>query len=419
MMLFWMITAAMILVALVMLAPALLRKRAESALDRDRQNLVIARERLNELKAERESGGLDPAQYEQARLELEQVLLDDIDEKREAPELRTSSRAGWTGMLSLLVLVPLLTIGLYYQLGHPDMASSVDPRVAAHAGGTGSGQGMPSVEEMLGSLVERLKENPQDAEGWFLLGRSLMVVKEYPKASTAFENLHGLVGDQPTVLLAWADAAAMAQGGSMSGKPAELVRQAVGLAPDDTTALWLAGMVEAQDGNYSKALVYWERLQPLLQDDPQSSQRIAAMMATAREKGGMSAASAAPVSAGAAKAVSPASVEVRVTMAPELQGKVGPEQRLFIFATALQGPKMPLAAARLQAKDLPVELTLDDSSAMTPAMKLSNFEQVKVGARISRSGNPIAGSGDLTGEVAPVKVTGAGVVEIVIDKVVP
>ncbi len=419
MMLFWIVTAAMILVALVILAPALLSKRTQAALDRDQQNLVIARERLKELDADKASGALDQTQYEQAKLELEQVLLNDIDEKSEAPELRTAGKAGRGGLLSLLVLVPLLTIGLYYQLGKPDMVSSADQRMAAHAPGNDSGQGMASVEEMLEGLVARLKENPQDAEGWFLLGRSLMTLNEYAKASTAFENLHRLVGDQSSVLLAWADAAAMAQGGDMRGKPAELVRKAVALAPNDVTALWLAGMVEAQDENYSKALEYWQLLQPLLKDDPESSQRLAAMIAAAREKGGLSAAAVAPATESAPETVSLAAVKVRVSLAPELREKTAPGQSLFIFATALQGPKMPLAAARLQVNDLPVELTLDDSSAMMPAMKLSNFEQVRVGARISKSGDPITSSGDLTGEVVPVKVTGAGVVEIVINKVAP
>lgn len=417
-MLFWIITAAMILVALLILAPTLLRKRGADDLDRDRQNLVIARERLNELKSERDSGVLDEAQYQQARLELEQVLLDDIDEQQEAPALQASRRSGRLALAALLLLVPLLTLGLYYRLGHPELTASVDSQVAAHAAGTGDSGGARSVEAMMNSLVERLKKNPQDAEGWFLLGRSLMVVKEYGKAAIAFENLHRLTGDQASVLLAWADAAAMAQGGALTGKPAELVRKAVALAPDDATALWLAGMVEAQAENYDQALAYWERLQPMLKDDPESSRRLAGMIATAREKGGVSQAAAAGGET-PQPAAAPASIRVRVSLAPALRDQVDGDQRLFVFATALQGPKMPLAAARLQAKDLPVEVTLDDSSAMMPAMRLSNFEQVKVGARISRSGNPIASSGDLTGSVSPVKVQGAGPIEIVIDRVVP
>ncbi len=102
-------------------------------------------------------------------------------------------------------------------------------------------------------------------------------------AAAAFEKVHQLVGEEPSVLLAWADAVAMKENGNMRGKPAELIRRAVKLAPDNTTALWLAGMVEEQAGNYELAISYWERLAPQIQDDPQASARIATLISKARE----------------------------------------------------------------------------------------------------------------------------------------
>jgi len=176
-------------------------------------------------------------------------------------------------------------------------------------------------------------------------------------------------------------------------------------------------MVEEQDGNHKLALQHWERLMPLVEDDPESRDRVASLIAMAREKAGLppkaeTAGQKAPV------ADSPA-VKVRVTLSPELQSRAQPDDSLFIYARALQGPRMPLAAARMKVEDLPLEVTLDDSGAMTPQMKISNFDQVVVGARISRSGNAITASGDLKGEVSPVKVGADGMVEILIDMVVP
>ena len=143
------------------------------------------------------------------------------------------------------------------------------------------------------------------------------------------------------------------------------------------------------------------------------------MIAAARQKGGLSAGPVAVADKPEPAAPAGAAIRVRISLAPELQDQVKPEESLFIYARALQGPKMPLAAARHQVRDLPLELTLDDAGAMMPAMKLSNFEQVVVGARVSRTGGAIAQSGDLRGEISPVPVRDAGLVEVVIDSTVP
>ena len=410
----------MILAALLLIEPALMRNRQSDPLDRDQQNVVIARERLAELEAERDQGILDQAQFEKAKGELEQSLLRDLDQKGGDIVDAGAAGSGRLAMGIVAVFVPALTLGLYFYLGAPNL---VEPRNPALAEGHGAGGALPPVEKMVGALIERLKQNPEDSEGWYLLGRTNMALKDYANAAVAFERVHQLVGDEPSVLLAWADALAMREQGNMLGRAGELIRKAVNLVPDDTTALWLAGMVEEQAGNNQLAISYWERLAPRLQDDPEASARIAMLIARAREKSGAStrtAASApeAPAGAGSAGVVDK-SVSVRVSLSPALVGKADPEEALFIYARALQGPKMPLAAARRQVKDLPLTLLLDDSGAMMPSMKISSFEQVVVGARISRSGGAIAQSGDLTGEVSPVNVGAGTVVEIVIDRVVP
>lgn len=420
MILFWTITAVMILTALLLLAPALLRRRGSESRDRDQQNVVIARERLAELCDERDQGALDQAQFEQAKSELESSLLQDLDHRGIDVIGNSNKKSGWLALGVVALFVPLLTLGLYAYLGSPQLV--LPPNPALTEGHSSEGK-MPPVEEMVDRLVERLKQNPDDAEGWYLLGRTNMALKDYATAATAFEKVHELVGDEPAVLLAWADALAMRDQGNMLGHTAELIRKAVGLSPDDSTALWLAGMVEEQTGNYAQAISYWERLAPQIADDPQARERVAALISRAREKSRSSAEPAAMVGAAAAvqeaAAVVGKSVSVRVSLAPELSGKVGPEEAVFIYARAMQGPKMPLAAERRQVKELPLTLTLDDAGAMVPAMKISNFDQVVVGARVSRSGGAIAQSGDLTGEVTAVTVGTDTLVEVLIDKVVP
>lgn len=113
----------------------------------------------------------------------------------------------------------------------------------------------------------------------------------------------------------------------------------------------------------------------------------------------------------------PASVSGKVSLSPALASKVSPTDTVFILARAAQGPRMPLAVFRKQVKDLPIEFNLDDSMAMQPQMKLSNFDQVVVAARVSKSGGAMSQSGDFEGVSATVK-PGAKGLNIVIDTVV-
>ena len=417
-MLFWILVAVMILVAVGSFAPAFLRKSAAAAaLDRDQQNVVIAKERLAELEGELNDGVLDQAQFEQSKLELEQALLIDLGEERTSgPQVAPGRRSGLGALIGFGIFVPVMTLWIYFSIGSPDLIDGAkSPQVAAH--GTGSEGAMPSLQEMLGALKARLAEEPNDSEGWFLLGRTYMAVDDYANAAKTYEKVYQLVGEQPAVMLALADAHAMAQAGEMRGRPAELVRKAVQMVPTDTTALWLAGIAEDQEGNHRAAIDYWNRLRPLLQGDAASLDRVDGLIARAMEKGNIETTGVAvpePTVAAADK-----TIKVRVDLDPALRDGIGLEESVFVFARALSGPRMPLAAARHKVSDFPIDLTLDDNSAMAPQTRLSNFDQVLVGARVSRSGNPIVSSGDLTGQVSPVRPGSEAVVEVLINSRVP
>lgn len=413
MILFWILLAAMVVVGLAFLAPALLRTAALKASDRDQQNVVIGRERLAELQADHATGILSDSEYEQTKRELEQTLLIDLEGRDETDSHRESNGGGRATLLASALFVAIATVTVYLYLGSPQM---VDP--AAMLAQQQSSEKLPSVEEMMTALVERLKENPEDAEGWYLLGRTYMAVQDYQKAVFAFDKLNQLVSDQPSILLALADALAMSSGGDMQGRPAELIRKAIQLAPEDQTALWLAGMVEDQAGNYPLALTHWRHLQTLITDDAESLQRVDSLIARAEQRlsasGQTDSIESAKVPASMIKAIT-----ARISLADELAAKVEPDESLFIYARAMEGSRMPLAAVRMKVRDLPATVELSDTQAMVPGMNLSRFKQVVVGARISKSGNAIAASGDLLGEVSPVEVADDAVVDLVINSVLP
>jgi cytochrome c-type biogenesis protein CcmH len=424
MMLFWTITAVMVAAALAIIAPALLRRRQASDLDRNAQNVAIARERLAELDAELATGVISAEEHADSKRELEQVLLQDIEESgqaKAAPAVGASH--GKFTLLSLAILVPLLSVVLYQNLGTPSLITAQSGKPATGAGHSNGAQAGSMADRAI-KLRQRLEEqSPGDANGWFLLGRTYMTIKDYPQAAQAFDRAYQLTGDQPAVMLALADALTMSQPDVPSARAAELVEKALALEPENTTALWMAGLNAADRGDYNEALRLMQKLHPLLAASPQDQQQLEIQIARLSAAAGIEppalarrpAAQAPDTSA----AVPGATVRLRVSLSPAMQQQANAGDTVFIYARAMNGPRFPLAAARHRVSDLPLEITLSDAQAVMPTAKLSDFPLVKVGARVSASGNAIAQSGDLIGERPDIEVGGKDVVEIVIDSVQP
>ncbi len=420
MMIFWLVAALLIVAALLFLLPPLIKARAsDDVLARDELNLTIFKDQMKELEADLEAGVLTAEQYEIARQDLERDFLHDSGESGNASSGQTDRIIGRAAAVVVLVLMPVLAVSIYGMLGAG--AAGLDPDSARPDVQAEGHQG--TLEEQIAMLREHLQNNPEDAEGWLMLARSYYFMKDFAAASEAYERASALIQDSdPNLFADWADAAAMAQGRQMAGKPYELAKKALSLQPFHQKALWLAGTAAFQAEDYDTTLEYWQRLVKLFPEGSENHvqmqrniDEIKAMLASSGEAQTPSAAAettASPSGAGA-------SLHGVVRLSDELQGRVSPEQVVFVYARAPSGPRMPLAIVRKQVKDLPLAFTLDDSTAMTPAMKLSAFPQVMVGARVSQSGNAISQSGDLEVVMGPVDVSSAGELELVIDSVVP
>jgi cytochrome c-type biogenesis protein CcmH len=200
----------------------------------------------------------------------------------------------------------------------------------------------------------------------------------------------------------------MQQGGNLEGAPLRLIEQALQSNPANLKALALAGTAAYERRDYAAAVGYWSRAQAGAPPDSDFSRGLQSSIADARAAGG---AAVAPAAAGA-------SISGRVSLAPALAARVSPDDTVFIFARAVDGPRMPLAIVKRRAAELPLSFSLDDSLAMSPETKLSAHAQVVVGARISRSGNALPQSGDLEGQSAPLANRAAGI-ELQIDRVRP
>jgi cytochrome c-type biogenesis protein CcmH len=314
------------------------------------------------------------------------------------------------GTLTAFVLV-LAAIG-YAWYGTPAALRGQVP-LAAQDGPPGHDAQREQIAAMVGKLEERLKSEPDDAEGWSMLGRTYSVLGRYPEAVEVFKRVVALrAGDAPALAQALADqadATAMAAGRRLAGEPEQLIERALQADPKNLKALALAGTIAFDKQDFARAARLWQDAVAAAEPDSELARNLLGGIAEAQARAGLPAEAA---SGAAPAAPAAARVSGRVTLAASLQGRAAPEDTLYVFARAagsVAGPRPPLAILRKQVKDLPLTFTLDDSLAMSPAMRLSSAKQVIVGARISKSGNPIAQPGDLQGLSPPVDVGASGV----------
>jgi cytochrome c-type biogenesis protein CcmH len=415
----------MIVIALVFLLRPLKLDSNQNDIDRTAQNISIAKDRFNELKLELEQGVINQQEYEQTQEELEQSLLNDVEQlPSENVSQDNSSSSNRVTQLALITGIPVIAISLYAYLGQPELIGASKKQAAVPAGHAlmnGAGK-LGTVEQMVEKLAVKMKEQPDNAEGWFMLGRSYMSLSRYKEAVAALEKTNLLVPNNPTVMLRYADALTMLRGGQISGKPFELIKRAVEIKPDDPTGLWLLGMGYDEQGEYSKAISYWTLLLPLLKDE-KSINEVKNLVRKAKNKSGRNIADSSTLETRAMEKESTSdlnisSLKVAVSLDSKFNENVSKNDTVFIFAKAVNGPPMPLAIVRKQVKDLPLEVTLDDTMAMTPTMKLSNFNKVQVVARVSKSGSAKALSGDLQSEKHIASAIQKEKIELIINKLV-
>ena len=430
---FWFLAAGMLLLALVFVLPPLLGRGARAGVSQRELNLAVYRARLVELEGERDSQRITDAQFEQAKAELMQDMLEDVDPEDEAQA--AAPRAGRIAAIVTGVLLPLAVLGIYNTTGSWRLIDAPRMQAAAQSaapqqGQQSTGEQAPSMEEMVERLAARMQQEPGDLEGWVMLGRSYFILKRYSDAAQAYSHAMALVEEEdPDLLADYAEALALAHGNTMAGAPAKLLERALAIDPAHPKSLWYGGLAAYEAEDYAKAVDYWQKLMVQLPADSDNAVQLQQYLSKAQAGLGGDAAVAAgepvaePAPAAAGSAATPAAaapvaaLQVEVSLDAALAEKVGPNDTLFVFARAANGPRMPLAIVRKTVADLPLTVRLDDSMAMTPAMKLSAFPQVVVGARISKSGTAMPQAGDVQGVSEPVKPGNAVTVQVLINEI--
>lgn len=317
--------------------------------------------------------------------------------------------------LAVTGFVVAVAVAGYLVTGRPQAIGG--PPAAAAAG---TGVSAEQIEAMVGNLARKLQQQPDDATGWTMLGRSYMVLGRYAEAQAAFERRLKLQAQDAGAHADLADAMAMAGGRTLQGEPSKLIERALQLDPNHPKALALAGSAAFDRGDFLAAARHWDRVAELAGPDSEAGRQARSGADEARMRAGAPAAAQAGPTAQPATAAS--SVSGTVTLAAALKERARPDDAVFVFARSADagagGPRPPLAVLRAKVRDLPLQFKLDDQLAMVPGAGISSAKQVLVGARISKSGQPAPVAGDLEGFSAPVAV-GARDLRIEIGHVVP
>lgn len=406
---FWLLAAVLTALALAMVLPPLLQQRTAAPVRAG--NLGVLREQQAQLDAELAAGSVTQAQYAAARLELQRrVLEEDSAHGDPARAPGHTLRSPQTAVLLGLGL-PVLAVALYLQLGNPQ-AALLAPADRDNA------VSMQAVQDMVSAMAQRLHNpppgQPPAAQDWDMLARSYAALQDFAQADAAYVRAIALAPGNAQLLADRADVLAMLQGRSAAGEPTRLVDQALKIDPDNLKALAMAGSIALERGDYTSAVRHWSRARALVPAGGEFANGLDRSLVEARAGLAASGGAAPVVMAQAApparaSSVGSTTLSGEVQLAPALAARVAAGDTLFIFARAANGPRMPLAIVRRTAGELPVRFTLDDSTAMSPELRLSKFSDVVVGARISKSGNAMPQSGDLLGYSAVLKPGAAGI----------
>ena len=285
------------------------------------------------------------------------------------------------------------TLALYRLLGTPaaiEMPATM-PAAAAPA----------SLDEADKQLEAELKRNPNEPEGWRLLGRSYLSLERYAEARTAFETALKLAPDDANLLVENAQARLYAAPDKqLDAQAVALLRRALAIEPQHQRARWFLGVSQRQQGQPAEAARTWEPL--LAQVDGGTATTLRTQINQARAEAGM-APLAEPVAAPAV-ANGKSLLKVSVDIAPELKARLTGGETLFVFARQAGGPPMPVAARRVPASSFPITLELGDGDSPMPTLKLSQVPKVELGARVSRAGDVMAKAGDLEAVMVPAEV---------------
>ncbi|NQV63873.1 MAG: c-type cytochrome biogenesis protein CcmI [SAR86 cluster bacterium] len=407
---FWIYALLLCVLAVAfVLLPVLYRGRegriAQQRDDRAELNRVIYQERSAELSTSLTAGDIDQQVYDQLSLELQRNLLDEAgsDDTQTAP-LNGAQDSGSMGRSPWLLaaLVPLFAIIAYGDFGL-SWGAIVDLQLSKELRGGGeqtatSPHDTTGVNTTVEKLAERLRSQPENDEGWFLISQSYMRMGEFEKAAGAFKHLMDRYPNDAGLASWYTEALFLVDNRELTDRVSAAIDRTLALNPQDVSMLEIKAMNAFQNNDLAASLKWFrqamdagvegERAELIQQaiDRLEEDLGVAGAESPSPSSSSTSTVAASPAASGLVdqEAVVQRRLEVLVEIAPGVQ--VDPQARVFVFARAMRGPPMPLAVQQMTVSALPRLVTLDGSMGMMAGMSLADFDQVQVVARISSTG---------------------------------
>jgi len=431
---FWIICALFLVVALIIILPALLAKGLHADVDRKKINRAVYEKKLTELELDKGNDLIDDEQFEIAKADLQHGLLDDLEDDTSTGEAQQIKNRNRLIPVLIILLLPVATVLIYLGLdnGLRSLSPEFEKQLQAEqsqAAGQGAND-VRSVEKAIETLKQKLQQDPNNLDDWLFLGKSLLVSEKFTEAVTAFAKANEVSkGANPDVLVSYGEAQGFANGQKFDQDSLNLFTKALQIDPKHERGLWYAGFASYQLEDFKNSAEYWQRLLntvPAEQEEVKSA--LLVYLNDAKQKAGIEIANKggneganedADQTPEVTSENADSSIVVNASLSDELKNKVDNSDTLFIYARAINGPKMPLALVKMTAGDLPTTVTLDDSVSMIPSMTLSSMRQVEVVARISKSGQAITQPGDIFGSVQPITTNSLETVDVVITELAP
>ena len=285
MILFWVICAAFILIALVFVLPPALQRSTESDRktedERRQANIAVYRDQLSELESDLKNGIVSQEQYTQDREEIERRLLEDTKSGTSERKASTTAATARYTAYGIGIAIPLVTVVFYLNVGNPKAIEGPPPTPIQSA--TGGGQRtQEQIEANVAALAKRLQSNPSDAQGWTMLARSYSSMGKFSESVGAYTKATELTPKDADLWAEFAFATAMASGRSLEGRPMELIDHALKVDPENLKALQLAGTAAFQAKDYKKAIDYWQRVLKRVPPNSEVSEAIQARIDEAK-----------------------------------------------------------------------------------------------------------------------------------------
>ena len=409
--LFLLSASSLLLISIIVIIRTLMNKNNEK-INSNQNSIDIYNQKLKEINFDIENHLITKSEANNAIEELEYSLIKDnkntdiLDSKLYFSNLESKK----TISIILLLVIPVFVISVYSFIGTPNSIEKL-VLVSDLENAKSDSEKLVSVEQMLKRVERRLLDDPNNSDDWLMLANSYVVLKRYPEAIRALENLYRLKGDDPSLLFRYADVLAMANSGIFAGKPSELIKKALQLDPQNTMGLWLAGLVAYEEGEVKKAINYWENVLPKLEIGSEEEKNIRKYIEFAKENNNISIQNDDTITQEKIEY----SLKLSIELSPNFTN-INKNKAVFIYAKPINSPNnMPIIVLRKTVADLPLLVEMNDSMSMLPSNKLSDYKSVQVLARISNSGNAKSEKGDLIGIVESMSTTSKNITKLIIN----